>query len=114
MEGAPLDSFVGLCRPFDLPAALDFVRADQEAFLTPSDPAAALANLRDRHSDQELVDARLVQRNDSGQLQLHRCLAEPNAPFVALRSVIGDQTTDLMTASGCIGRQPWPLFAVMR
>src|SRR5262249_21373288 len=55
-----------------------------------------------------------AQPDVSGQLRLHPFLERPNAPFVRLRSPIDNQTIDLMTASGCIGRERWPLFAVMR
>src|SRR5215471_17062077 len=109
MEGTPLVTFVGLCRPFGLPARWDFLRVDRDAFVTPSEPAAALASLRKRHADRELVDAHLAQPDVSGQRRLHPSLERPNAPFVRLRSPIDNQTIALMTASGCIGRERWPL-----
>jgi hypothetical protein len=114
MDGNPLASYVGHCRPLRLAAPWSELPIDPFAHLGPADPAAALGALRRDHSDEQLIDAGLAIREATGSVAIHPFLSTSDMPLVALRARRKSQVINLMTSDGCIVPPHIPLFATLR
>jgi len=114
MDGSCYETYMTLCEPFRFADQWACISADPCAYRGPSDPNAALAALVDRFSEQELIDARIAQRDVDGHLTMHAFLAEPEVAVVALRDPETASIANLMTGRGCVAGELAPLFATRR
>ena len=69
-------TYLSMCSRYCLPAPWHQV-TDRWAFRGPASPESALRELLARHTEQELLEAGLAQRNADGRLAWHAALAEP-------------------------------------
>lgn len=107
------DSYLELCRPFAFPAPWNCCEADKHSLLGPTDPAAALASLMERHSEQSLVRSGIVKKDADGRLALHPMLAAPDVAFVVLIDTTTGRVRNLMTEAGCVLGDKAPIFEVL-
>ena len=111
MDGFRYEDYLALCEPWRFTDTWACIPADPSAFRGPLNPAAALAALTEKFSEQQLLDAGLVRRDVDGTLSMHALLAEPDVAIVALREPATGYVSNLMTTRGCVTGGRWPLFA---
>ena len=107
------DSYLELCRPFAFPAPWNCCEADKHSLLGPTDPAAALDALVERHSEHSLVRSGIVKKDADGRLALRPMLAAPDVAFVVLIDTTTGRVRNLMTEAGCVLGDKAPIFEVL-
>lgn len=108
-----IDSYLELCRPFVLPSPWNCCAADEYSRQGPPNPAAALATLMERHSEQRLMNSGIVKKDADGRLVLHPLLAAPDVAFVVLIDTATGRIYNLMTEAGCVLGDKAPMFEVL-
>lgn len=105
--------FLRHCAPVVLPRPWTRFAAPSDLYSTPADPAAALAALRSRFSDEALLEARVAVRVTPTELALAPSLATPGATILPLRQAPEAVPFDLVSDEGCVSQRVLPVCAVL-
>jgi hypothetical protein len=102
------------CAAFALPAPWDFLVPDPDCRGPIPDPDATLAALQNEFTDDQLVDARVIERLPENRVRLSPVLVYPTGGVVALRDEPGRKPFELLTCAGALSGRDLPVFASMR
>jgi hypothetical protein len=92
---------MGFCRALESAPRLPFARPDEDCHAPVTDPAAALASLRQDFPDEVLQRAGILASNGSG-FELDHGLYEPSTVLIALRKGPSNEIHDVLTPHGCL------------
>ena len=108
-----IGSYLSLCRPLDLGPSWELFGQDTNSYCGPNCVDDAFRTLTLCHSEKELLEARLVLRDDGGHVALHPSLAIPDVAVIALTDPVSGSNFEIVTERGCITATTSPLFAVL-
>lgn len=103
------EQLLAACPPARLPEAWQFVAPHPDARMLEETPPCLIARLRQDYSEQELLDAGVLLRQQD-RLRLHPHLVTDDHYVTTVRNPFG-RVCSLLTSKGGLGRLP-PLFCV--